>query len=115
MAFWSRKGRNEEIALTLVSGNKRRDISVRELAVGNKLAADALLAVLVEKGLVDAVEVRAKLQELSERNFRPDPSLSQSASASVVPPPTGTPPGADPPATTDVADADTRDPETDSR
>jgi len=111
--FWNRKTPGEEIALTLVAGNKRRDISVRELAVGNKLAADALLAILVDKGLVDAGEVRAKLQELSERNFRPDPELSQSASASVVPP-AGTTPAVDPSLATDQP-ATTHDPENDSR
>jgi hypothetical protein len=70
--FWHRKKR-EEIAMTLVVGDQRRDISVRELAVGNKLAADALLAILEEKGLVKAEEVQAKIRLLSECNFRPQP------------------------------------------
>ncbi len=57
--------------MTLVIGDRRRDITVRELAVGNKLAADALLAVLAEKGLVDAADVKARIKQFGERDYRP--------------------------------------------
>ncbi len=59
-----------EIALTIVQDGKRRDITVRELAVGTKLAGDALLQVLVEKGLVSHEEIAQKIRRISEEHFR---------------------------------------------
>lgn len=61
----------DDVALTIVQDGRRRDVTTRELAVGNKLAGDALLQVLVERGLVTHEEVRAKLQRISEELYRP--------------------------------------------
>jgi hypothetical protein len=72
MLHWLRRllGK-EEVALTLVHQGKRRQITVRELALGNKLAGDALLAVLAEKGLVDPAEVRAKIRDYGHLGHAP--------------------------------------------
>jgi hypothetical protein len=61
----------DDTALTLIQDGRRRDISVRELALGNKLAGDALLAVLAEKGLVNPAEVREKIHRLTEASPQP--------------------------------------------
>ncbi len=60
-----------DVALTIVQDGKTRQITVRELAVGNKLAGDALLSLLVEKGIVTAEEFQAKIRHLSEHHYRP--------------------------------------------
>lgn len=65
----SRKG--EEIALTIVQDGKTRQITVRKLAVGNKLAGDALLSLLVEKGIISAEEFYEKVEHLREQHYRP--------------------------------------------
>jgi hypothetical protein len=70
MFRWFRKKDPDKVALTIVQGDQQREVSVRELALGNKLAGDALLAVLVEKGLVDAEDVRAKIRQLGRQNWR---------------------------------------------
>jgi len=61
----------DEVALTIVQDGQTRQISVRELAVGNKLAGDALLSLLVEKGIVTVEEFQAKIRHLSEHHYRP--------------------------------------------
>ncbi len=61
----------ENIALTIVQDGKRRDVTVRELAVGNKLAGDALLSLLVEKGIVTAAEFQERIKQLSQQHLRP--------------------------------------------
>ncbi len=68
----------DEIAFSIVQDGKRRDVTVRELSVGTKLAGDALLQVLVEKGLVTHEEVTEKIRRISEERYRageppPDP------------------------------------------
>jgi hypothetical protein len=63
--------KDEEIALTIVQDGKTRQITVRELAVGNKLAGDALLSLLVDKGMITAEEFYAKIEHLREQHYRP--------------------------------------------
>ena len=61
----------DDIAVTIVQDGRRRDVTVRELAVGTKLAGDALLQVLVERGLVTHEEIAEKIRKISQEHFRP--------------------------------------------
>jgi hypothetical protein len=61
----------DDVALTLVVDGRRREITVRELCVGNKMAHDALLSLLFEKGIVTAEELHDRLHEFSQKHFRP--------------------------------------------
>jgi hypothetical protein len=65
-----RAGSADEIALSIVQDGQRRDVTVRELAVGTKLAGDALLQVLVDKGLVTHEEVSRQLRRITEERYR---------------------------------------------
>ncbi len=64
-------GDRADIALSIVQEGRRRDVTVRELALGNKLAGDALLQVLAEKGLVDPDEVRERIRRIAQERYRP--------------------------------------------
>jgi hypothetical protein len=59
-----------EIALSFVQDGQRRDITVRELAIGTKLTTDALLSLLVEKGLLTAEELQARIHQISTEHYR---------------------------------------------
>ena len=61
----------DDVALTLVMNGQKREITVRELSVGNKMAHDALLSLLIEKGIITAEEMRERLQKLSQNHFKP--------------------------------------------
>jgi len=65
------RSKDEEIALTIVQDGKTRQVTVRELAIGNKLAGDALLSLLIEKGIISAEEFYAKIEHLKEQHYRP--------------------------------------------
>ena len=60
----------QDVALTLVQNGKRRDITCAELAVSNKLAHDALVALLVSKGMITPQELQGKILELRDRHYR---------------------------------------------
>jgi hypothetical protein len=68
---WFKRRRRDDVVLSMIRDGRRTDLTAGELALGNKLAADALLAVLAEKGLVDPAEVQARIRELRERHWRP--------------------------------------------
>ena len=70
MFGWFRRRRWDDVVLSMIRDGRRTDLTAGELALGNKLAADALLAVLAEKGLVDPAEVQARIRELRERHWR---------------------------------------------
>jgi hypothetical protein len=61
----------DDIALTLLRDGEKRPITIRELAVSNKIAGDALLALLIEKGFFTLEEFQTKIQHLSEDHYRP--------------------------------------------
>ena len=67
----------DDVAISVFKDGKRRDITVRELAVGNKLSVDALLSLLIEKGIVEAGEVQQRIQQLTSQHFRPDPGQTK--------------------------------------
>jgi hypothetical protein len=60
-----------EIAFSIVQDGQRRDVTVRELALGTKLASDALLQLLVEKGVLTPDEVRERIKRISSETWRP--------------------------------------------
>jgi hypothetical protein len=62
--------RGQDVALTIVQNGQRRDITCGELAVGNKLAHDALIALLVAKGIITPQELQGKILELRDRHYR---------------------------------------------
>jgi hypothetical protein len=70
MFGWFKRKKRGEIALTIMHGDQKREVSVRELAIGNKLAGDALLSVLADKGLVNIAEIQAKIRQLGQQNWR---------------------------------------------
>jgi hypothetical protein len=59
-----------EVALSFVQDGQRRDITVRELSIGTKLTTDALLSLLVEKGLLTAEELQARIHQISAEHYR---------------------------------------------
>jgi hypothetical protein len=65
-----RRPARDDIALTIVQDGRRRDVTVGELAVGTKLAHDALAQILVEKGVVTHAELRERVRRISEENYR---------------------------------------------
>jgi hypothetical protein len=75
------QGTRGEVALTIIQEGQRRDITVRELAVGTKLAGDALLQVLVEKGLVTHEEILERILRISEEHYRAGDPPGESADA----------------------------------
>ena len=64
-------GPADSIALTIIQDGRTRHVTLRELSVGNKLAGDALLSLLVEKGIVTAEEFQDKIRHLQEQHYRP--------------------------------------------
>lgn len=60
-----------ELAFSIVQDGQRRDVTVRELALGTKLASDALLQLLVEKGVLTPDEVRERIKRISSETWRP--------------------------------------------
>ncbi len=60
-----------ELAFSIVQDGQRRDVTVRELALGTKLASDALLQLLVEKGILTPDEVRERIRRISSETWRP--------------------------------------------
>ncbi len=89
----------DDVALTLIRDGERRDVTVRELTVSNKIAFDALLSVLAEKGLVEAAEVHARIRQLTSGHLRPgapppEPAPDAGGGPGAADPAGG--PGADP-------------------
>ena len=62
----------DDIAISVFKDGQRRDITVRELTVGNKLTCDALLSLLIEKGLIEPREIQQRIQQMTKQHFRPD-------------------------------------------
>ncbi len=62
----------DDVAISVFKDGQRRDITVRELTVGNKLSVDALLSLLIEKGVLEAGEVQQRIQQLTKQHYRPD-------------------------------------------
>jgi len=67
----ARDGAGGEVAFSLVQDGRRRDVTVRELALGTKLASDALQQILVEKGILTPDEVRERIKRISNETWRP--------------------------------------------
>ena len=68
-----------EIAFSIVQDGQRRDVTVRELALGTKLASDALLQLLVEKGVLTPDEVRERILRISSETWRPGEPPAEAA------------------------------------
>lgn len=60
-----------ELAFSIVQDGQRRDVTVLELALGTKLATDALQQLLVEKGVLTPDEVRERIKRISSETWRP--------------------------------------------
>jgi hypothetical protein len=61
----------DDIALTIVQDGQTRQVTVRELCVGNKLAGDALLSLLIDKGIITAEEFQERIRHLSNEHYKP--------------------------------------------
>jgi len=70
-AAQNRPAAGDDIALTIVQDGQTRQVTVRELCVGNKLAGDALLSLLVDKGIITAAEFQDRIRHLSQEHYRP--------------------------------------------
>jgi len=71
--FRRRRPARDEIALSIVQDGRRRDVTVGELAVGTKLAHDALVQLLVERGLVTHDALRDRVRRITEEHYRGGP------------------------------------------
>ncbi len=65
-----RRHARDEIALTIVQDGRRRDVTVGELAVGTKLAHDAMVQLLVERGVITHEDLRDRIRRISEEHYR---------------------------------------------
>jgi len=63
----------KKIALKMVIDGKEREISYEELALSNNLAQEALVALLIEKNIVEPKELLDKMQEVKKARYhQPD-------------------------------------------
>ncbi|MCD6161770.1 MAG: hypothetical protein J7K40_05080 [candidate division Zixibacteria bacterium] len=64
---------NEDIALVVVSGEKKRTITFKELTLSNKFALEALVMLLVEKKVIDAKELEKTMDNVRKSHFHGAP------------------------------------------
>lgn len=64
--------KKEKPALKLVIDGKERVITFEELTLSNNLAQEALVALLVEKKIIDPAELMEYMQKIRKERFRDD-------------------------------------------
>lgn len=60
----------DEIALRFIVGDKVRDLTVKELCVTNKLSIEALVSLLVRKGVIKPQELLDEINKVSKESFK---------------------------------------------
>lgn len=68
---------NEDIALVVVSGEKKRTITFKELTLSNKFALEALVMLLVEKKVIDAKELEKTMDNVRKSHFQGAPEAKK--------------------------------------
>ncbi|MBN2056036.1 hypothetical protein JW905_13995 [bacterium] len=61
-------GLDNETALRMVMGDNVKDISYKELCLSNKFSQEALVSLLIRKGVITGEEMLAEFNQLSKQN-----------------------------------------------
>ncbi|MBD3234905.1 MAG: hypothetical protein GF315_14370 [candidate division Zixibacteria bacterium] len=64
------KGKDKKSLLKIKIGDQVKEVSYEELALSNNLATEALVAILVEKGIIDPEEYLKKMQNVRKERYR---------------------------------------------
>lgn len=58
------------VAIKMVVNGQVREVTFEELAVSNNLAQEALVRLLIKKGVIDAKELGEEIQAVSNERYR---------------------------------------------
>jgi hypothetical protein len=61
---------NEDIALTVASGNQKRLITFKELTLSNNLALEALVKLLVDKKIIEVGDLQAAMDTVRKERYQ---------------------------------------------
>ncbi len=61
---------NKKIALKMVIDGKEKDITYEELALSNNLAQEALVRLLIDKGIFKAEEMLQMMETVKKERYR---------------------------------------------
>lgn len=64
--------KKEKYAMKIVVDGQEKYISFEELALSNKLTQDALVGLLIKKGLFEPKELLDEINTVKNERFRPD-------------------------------------------
>jgi hypothetical protein len=59
--------------LRVMIDGKEREVSYEELALSNNLAQEALVRLLVDRGIIDAEDLLDYMQKIKQERYRPMP------------------------------------------
>jgi len=61
---------NEDVALTVSVGDRKRQISFKELTLSNNFALEALVKVLVDKKIIDVKDLQQAMNEVRDQRYQ---------------------------------------------
>ncbi len=64
------KGKDKKALLKIKIGDQVKEVSYEELSLSNNLATEALVAILIEKGIIDPEEYLKKMQDVRKERYR---------------------------------------------
>ncbi len=60
----------KKVALKMIVDGKERDITFEELALSNNLAQEALVRVLIEKKVIEPIELLSMMETFKKERYR---------------------------------------------
>jgi hypothetical protein len=61
---------NEDVALTVSVGDRKRQISFKELTLSNNFALEALVKLLVDKKIIDVKDLQQAMNEVRDQRYQ---------------------------------------------
>jgi len=67
---------NKRVALRIIMGDKEREVTFDELCLSNNLACEALVRLLVKKGVFKAEELAKEMEQVRKERYRSPGEIS---------------------------------------
>lgn len=69
------KNKSTKSLLKLKIGDQVREVTFEELCLSNNLATEALVSMLIEKGIIEPEEYMKKMQDVRKERYRDESEL----------------------------------------
>jgi hypothetical protein len=77
----STHGMDDSIAMRIITNEKTRDVSYRELALSTNLSFEALISVLVKKKVISPEDLLGEIEEIRKKRMMPAPTQDGKAAS----------------------------------